>query len=313
MILNKLSRVLLVAVAAAATSLVASTTAATAATIGFFGLTENNTLLSFDLDDPANTQQISVSGVDGDLLGVDFRPANGKLYGITNANKIYTIDTKTGSASFQSQLSPLSFDGGQTSGFDFNPAADRLRLEGSNDQNFRINVDTGEIADTDPDTPGVQPDGTIAYAAGDINAGKNPNITAVGYTNSFRGAPAGRSTQLYGVDYVKDILVLQDPPNDGTLNTVGDLGFDFDEKGGFDIFSPGAGNNTAYAASGGSLYTVNLANGEALALGSIGDGETQFVGLAATSVPEPGTVLALCGLGVALASSRHRRQNDIRV
>ncbi len=307
MTLSKLNRALLVAVAAA-TSIAATTTAATAATIGFFGLAENNTLLSFNLDNPANTQQVGISGVRGKLLGVDFRPANGKLYGITNTNRIYTIDTATGAATFESRLSPLRFRGGQKSGFDFNPAADRLRLEGSNDQNFRINVDTGEIADFDPATPGVQPDGTIAYLAGDVNAGENPNITAVGYTNSFLGAPAGRSTQLYGIDYVKDTLVLQNPANDGALATIGALGFDFDRKGGFDIFSPSAGNNTAYAASGGSLYTVDLASGAALSLGSIGSGNTRLVGLAATSVPEPATVLALCGLGAVLVGSRRRHE-----
>ena len=305
--LNQFSRATLV-VAAAAASLMASASAASAATISFFGLTENNALVSFNLKDLTKTQQINVSGINGTLLGVDFRPANNMLYGITDTKNIYTINPKTGVAALQSELSPLSFNGGQVSGFDFNPAADRLRLVGSNDQNFRINVDTGVIADFDAVTPGIQPDGTLAYADGDVNAGADPNVTAAGYTNSFLGNPAGRSTQLYDIDYVLDTLVLQSPPNDGTLNTVGALGFDFEEKGGFDIFSPSADNNTAYATSGGLLYTVDLATGQATAQGAIGSGDTRLVGLAATSVPEPASVAALLGLGLAVFS--RRRQTD---
>lgn len=303
--LNKFRQAVLIVVAAAA-SVVASTSAASAASLRFFGLTENNALVSFDLNSLDETQQISVSGVDGTLLGIDFRPANNKLYGITDANSIYTIDPMTGAATLQSMLSPLPFNGGQLSGFDFNPAADRLRLVGSNDQNFRINVDTGQIADFDANTPGVQPDGTLAYAAGDVNAGANPNITAAAYTNSFLGAPAGRLTQLYDIDYVLDTLVLQNPPNSGTLNTIGALGFDFSEKGGFDIFSPAAGDNTAYATSNGMFYTINLATGQATSKGAIGSGNTQLVGLAATSVPEPTSIITLMGLGVAILGYRRK-------
>ncbi|MGF1521834.1 MAG: DUF4394 domain-containing protein [Leptolyngbyaceae cyanobacterium] len=232
---------------------------------------------------------------------------NGLLYGITDTNDIYTIDVMTGAATLESTLSPLDFMDGQQSGFDFNPAADRLRLVGSNDQNFRINVDNGAIADFDPDTPGVQPDGTLTYATGDVNEGVDPNITAVGYTNSFPGAPAGRSTQLYGIDFALDTLVLQDPPNAGTLNTVGSLGIDFDTVGGFDIFSPSNDDNTAFATSNGTLYRIDLATGAAAAQGAIGSGDTRLVGLATTEVPEPVSMTALMGVG-AVAILRRRRQ-----
>lgn len=126
----------------------------------------------------------------------------------------------------------------------------------------------GMVADFDPNTPGIQPDGNINYAAGDRNAGQSPSLTAAGYTNSFAGPPSPtgvtpptRTTELYGIDTNRDVLVLQNPPNDGTLTTVGrrGLGFDFNQTGGFNV---GRGED-AFAISGSSLYTIDLDRGTA--------------------------------------------------
>ena len=100
-------------------------------------------------------------------MGIDTRPADGLVYSISTANNIYTIDPNSGEATFVSTLD-TPFEGGTISGFDFNPVADRLRLVGDNDQDFRINVDTGEVT----------VDGTLAFADGDPNSGVNPNVTA---------------------------------------------------------------------------------------------------------------------------------------
>lgn len=296
---------------AATLALISTVQVAEAATTRLIGLTDNNSLIYFSPDNPNSTRTLAVTGVNGSLLGIDVRPANGFLYGITDTNEIYTIDMKTGAASLQSTLSPLSYEGGQTSGFDFNPAADRLRLEGANDQNFRINVDTGEIADFDPMTPGVQPDGTLAYVDGDANFGVDPNVTAVAYTNSFLGAPAGRTTALYTIDSALDILALQNPANAGGLSTIGSLGIDFDMLGGFDILSPADGINIAYAASGSMLYGIDLTTGAATSLGMIGGSSGNLVGLAATEVPEPGIMGGLIGLGM-LGMSQLRKRNQLQ-
>ncbi len=280
---------------------------AEAATTRLIGLTEDNSLIYFNPNNPNSTRTVAVTGVNGSLLGIDIRSANGFLYGITDTNEIYTIDMKTGVASLQSTLSPLAYAGGQTSGFDFNPAADRLRLEGANDQNFRINVDTGEVADFDPVAPGVQPDGTLAYINGDVNFGADPNVTAVAYTNAFLGAPAGRTTALYTIDFGLDILALQNPANAGGLSTIGSLGVDFDSLGGFDILSPESGINIAYAASNSMLYSIDLTSGAATSLGTIGRNGSTLVGLAATEVPEPGVIGGLVGLGLLGASQLRKR------
>ena len=152
----------------------------------------------------------------------------------------------------------VPFEAGAISGFDFNPVPDRLRLTGVNGQNFRINVETGDVI----------VDGTLAFVPTDVNAGLNPNVTASAYTNAIAGTT---TTQLFNIDAALDRLLLQAPPNDGGLQTIGELGFDFDNLGGFDIFSPAVGDNTAYLVSDAMLYTVDLTTGAATSLGMIGD------------------------------------------
>ena len=112
----------------------------------------------------------------------------------------------------------------------------------------------------------------------DINAGVDPNITAAAYTNSVAGAT---TTQLFGIDYDLDALVLQNPPNNGTLKTIGSLGVNFAPVGGFDIFTDSQGNNTAYALSGSVLYKIDLSTGAATKIAEVPGGG--FIGLAVTS------------------------------
>lgn len=235
--------------------------------INFVALTNNNILVRFTASNPRESTRVTVSGVTGTLLGIDFRPANGLLYGVTSANNIYTIDPATGAATLVCTLT-TSFDGALHSGVDFNPQSDRLRLVARNGQNLRIHADLGATAT----------DGALVYAATDHNVGKKPTITAVAYTNSVSGAPA---TKTFDIDADLDILVLQEPPNDGVLVTVGPLGIDFGPMGGFDILTDGSGVDHAFAASGSTLYAVDLVTGAATTLGTIGDGSFNLVGLAA--------------------------------
>lgn len=237
----------------------------------FVALKDDNKLVLFNGEQRRRNYFVvrKVRGVEGELLGIDYRPANGKLYGLTSADKLYTINVSTGQATFVSELNDgmgnaVEFGGGVRSGLDFNPAVDRLRLTGTNDQNYRVNVDTGATLI----------DGLLAYAKGDRNEGKNPSVTGSAYTNSFKGAmpptpPAmpTLSTTLYGIDYRLDVLVIQNPPNDGTLNTVGSLKADFGREVGFDIVAEGSKggtyNNTAYAVTNSRLYKIDLEDGEA--------------------------------------------------
>ncbi|MCU0547585.1 MAG: DUF4394 domain-containing protein [Oscillatoriaceae cyanobacterium Prado104] len=217
------------------------------------------------------------------LLGIDFRPANGLLYGLGSTNRLYAIDPVTGAASQvgSGQFSVPIFPDGV--GFDFNPTVDRIRFVNRAGQNGRINPDTGAIVDFDTLTGGIQLDRNLVYAAGDRNFGNFPAGVAAGYVNNFAGAT---STTLFVIDSNSDVLVRQDPPNNGVLNTIGSLGIDASTVLGFDIRSAG-GSETALAAIdvGGvsNLYRINLSTGQASIVGQIGDGRA-VKGLALTLI-----------------------------
>ena len=239
----KLSKIAtLVAAMSVATTFEFFSVAQSAKGVALTGLTGGNTLVFFDSATPGSTIVRSVSGADlGSelLLGIDYRPADGQLYGVTGTG-VFTIDSSSGNAARVNTFT-TTFDGGNTSGVDFNPAADALRIVGANDQNFGIGG--GGRGATGVQTP-------LAYAAGDPNFNVNPTITAAAYTNSFAGVPAGRTTELFDIDSNLNVLVLQSPPANGTLTTRGPLGVDVGTVGGFDIFfSPtNGGENIAFAA-----------------------------------------------------------------
>lgn len=179
---------------------------------------------------------INVTGLadDDDLVGIDIRPATNQLYGITDDSVVYVIDVETGEATAPGVATdPVIED--EALGFDFNPTVDRIRVDVSTGQNLRLNPDTGAVG-TNADTGEPTIDGNITFAEGDDNAGMTPAVVGAGYTNSVADA---EETQLYVIDAEHDILALQDPPNDGTLNTIGELGVDARSSTAFDITPDG--------------------------------------------------------------------------
>ncbi|MET0982665.1 MAG: DUF4394 domain-containing protein [Telluria sp.] len=229
-----------------------------------FALTASNRLVSFNRDAPATIRtSVAITGLQSaeNLLGIDFRPADGLLYAVGSSGRIYTIDAATGAATVKSTLAadaadttlPFTALAGTDYGVDFNPAADRLRLVSNTGQSLRINVDSG-AATTD----------------GAINGGTSNAVTASAYTNSFAGTG---STTLYALDTTNDTLYVQNPPNNGTLSLPVALGVDAGAANGMDI---DARTNTAYAVLtvGGArnLYTINLAaaTAPATAVGALG-------------------------------------------
>jgi hypothetical protein len=120
----------------------------------------------------------------------------------------------------------------------------------------------------------------LTYAPGDPNAGRRPGVTASAYSHSL---PDAATTQLFNLDTARDVLTVQDPPNDGVQRTVGPFGTDFGPLAGFEIVTDASGEDRAYAAAGAELFAIDLRSGLAKPLGRIGDEEagTQVISLAA--------------------------------
>lgn len=268
--------------------------------VSAFGLTDNNQLVRFDTATPGTIVSGSMLRDAGnvpipDLIGIDYRPATGQLYGVSALGVIYTINPNTAIATPGATLSTLL--NGSRFGFDFNPVPDRLRIVSNADQNLRVNVDTGAAII----------DGTLSYAAGDVNAGQNPNVIAAAYTNNDNNVATG--TTLYVLDSTLNTLAIQNPPNDGTLNTVGPVGLDLSSLAGFDIFTDAGGVNTGFAVLQNAtqgisrLYSIDLASGTSTLVGTVGGGDL-LDGLAIGVVPEPTTLTV--GAGMALLALRRR-------
>lgn len=265
-----------------------------------YALTDENDLLSFDSAAPEDLLDAgAISGLGGqDLVGIDIRPANGQLYGVGNLGGVFQINPATKTAT---QVSALGVSlSGSRFGLDFNPVVDRLRIVSDLEQNLRVNVDTGATT----------VDSLLQYGPAQPGAtGDNPSVVGAAYTNSL-GAPA--STTLYGIDVrtSEDRLIIQSPPNAGTLTVVGPLGVNASALHGFDILSDGA-TNTGLAAiqqtTGGisQLYTINLATGAASLIGDIGGGDL-IDGIAVVSIPEPATV-AMAAIALVGAFGIRRR------
>ncbi len=239
----------------AGTALCVLTGAAAAAPA--IGLTGDKTLVMFDTETLAVSGTMDVTGVDK-LHGIDVRPADGMLYGVSADGKVVTIDTASGAATEKSTLSEMLPDGVSAS-VDFNPVADRLRIVGSDGTNLRANVDDGSVT----------VDGKLAYDAADMHAGETPNIVAVAYTNSV-GKP--EKTAMYDIDATIVGLIQQAPPNDGVLKAIGKLGVDGGDSYAFDISATADLTNTAYLVVGNTLHTVALDTGVATAVGAIEGG-----------------------------------------
>ncbi len=272
--------------------------AAQAATVFALG-NDGATLLRFDSGTPGASATVGViSGAAAKLDGLDFRPADGLLYGYASATSgIYSVNTSSGATTLVStSSSPVS---AAIMGIDFNPVPDRLRVATDAGDNRRINIATGAAIN----------DGALAYAAGDSNAAATPHVADVAYTNSDKIVATG--TQLYYIDWVLNTLVTTTNPNAGVLDTVGALGVDTDANVGFDIVTDAAGINLAFASLnvGGvqGFYGINLATGAATLIGNIGSGTVPVNGLAIAAIPEPGSVALVLAAGVALTLQARRR------
>ena len=189
------------------------------------------------------------------LHGIDVRPADGALYGVTDNGWIVTIDPKTGAVTQKAELATKP-DAGTTVTVDFNPVADKLRIITTSGQNLRVDVDSGKVT----------VDGELKFAETDMHKGEKPNIVGGAYINSWKGT---KETALYDIDATISALFKQAPPNDGVLSAVGKLGFKITGPVAFNIVSASEGQNAAWLLHAGTMYSVDLATGAAKEAGKL--------------------------------------------
>ena len=234
-------------------------------------LTSGNVLVRFDSATPGSfTGVVTVTGLapGESLVGIDVRPMTLQVYALgataAGTGRLYLLNPNTGAASLVGTLAadpvdvslPYAALSGTRFGIDFNPVPDRLRVVSDSGLNLRIN----------PNTALVITDGALNGAA--------TGVGAAAYINSYAGATL---TVLYDLDAVSDTLLVQNPPNNGTLALVGALGVNATDAIGFDILASG-GVNTAFATlqAGGvtGLYTINLDTGAATLVGNLASSPT---------------------------------------
>ncbi|MBV8757203.1 MAG: DUF4394 domain-containing protein [Deltaproteobacteria bacterium] len=224
-----------------------------------FAATSNGRLMHFDRAQPGRfcfAVQLSGLAAGENVIALDMRPNDGKLYGLTDGAQLYTIDPSTGAATLKSTLvadpadTSAPFNGlkGTAFGIDFNPITDRLRLTSDQGQNLRIDVDTGRVI-TDPAISGQ----TTGYSA----IAHNNNVAA-----SCR-------TRLYAIDATGNRFVMQSP-DEGTTEGAGGLRLTATATAGFDIYTDEMDKDAAVAglAVNGDvgMYKIDLGTGEATAV-----------------------------------------------
>lgn len=290
--------------------------------IGLDGTGAN--LIRFNTATPGTTttQAIAVASLASgeQLVGIDFRPQTGQLYGLAvnqaaNTGTIYLIDPQTGALTAVGTPGQIAFTTDGTSpvdlpdpatagyGFDFNPTVDRIRVTTSTGLSFRVNPNTG--AAVDGDLGGAAGSVTGTNTDGIVNGNSVTGVSAAAYTNSFGQSLTGGTTTLYTLDAASNRLFIQNPPNASTQSspltvTLNGTTLDFTDVNGFDIpagvrvatsNSSAAGFGFAALTVGGvtSVYRIDLQTAAATNLGAVGAGATGLAGLALADSPDVGT------------------------
>jgi hypothetical protein len=213
----------------------------------------------------ARVARLQEPGGNGNFIDIDFRPADKKLYALTDEGNLYTValgSTNAGTLTKVSTLSPV-FNGGYQSLMDFNPMVDAIRLINTEQQNYAVvKGATGVL-----NTTAVQT--SLTYPAPDVNAGKDPNIACGAYTNNVAGATV---TIIYMIDHALDTFCTIPPAvvggpsatGGGLLQTIGNLvtptgaRLNFGATADCDVFTNANGVNFLVGVSGNTLFSIDL-------------------------------------------------------
>ncbi len=247
-------------------------------------VTTSNQLIRFNAGQPGRIlSKVALTGLQPSesVLGIDFRIVKGQLYALGSTGRLYRVDATSGAATAVGAPIAMALSGDEF-GVDFNPTVDRVRVVSNSGLSLRLHPDTGAQVDGNAALEGMQSDGTLAYVAGDVNAGKTPSVTAAAYTYNKTNE---KITTNYVIDAATGALVMQGSmegatpvvsPNTGQLRTVGALGAGTFKTAAFDITDVSGAAFAALtdsAAKESRWVEIDLTTGAARTLGVIGGGE----------------------------------------
>ncbi len=273
-----------------------------------YGITFDQRLVSFAPNAPSvflTDTGVTGLGPDETILGIDFRPRTGGLVMMTNANKLYNLDTGTGAATAIGTGFSPALSGAPEFGMDFNPTVDRIRVVDSSGNNRRLNPVTGGAVATDT---GLTVGGVPIGAYGTAYRNWQFLIGANAPANSVRQYVVIGTGTAFGLGEVGSMAGGNASFNGGTITSIGAFGTPSTDNIGFDIFGP---TDDAYvsltdtSSFASTFYGLNLADGSISSLGTVGSGSVRDSLIDFSVIPTPGAA-ALLGLG-GLAVARRRR------
>src|SRR4051812_24082684 len=176
-----------------------------------FVATEGQFLSRFTSEAPNSVTAVAITGMQSGekLVALDYRPANGQLYGVGSTSRLYRLNPETGAATAVGPAGSFTLNGSNFA-IDFNPVSDVIRLISDTEQNIRIDPNSGTLIATDNK---LNPAG---------------NMVAVAHTNNIAGTT---QTTVFAIDSASGHLVRigsvngdPDSPNTGIVTDLGPIG-----------------------------------------------------------------------------------------
>jgi hypothetical protein len=202
-------------------------------------------------------RNVAITGLPAEnrIVGIDFRPADGKLYGVGNDSRVYVLDTITAVASPIGSTAFTPALAGEHFGMALDPTTDQIRIQSAETgQNLRLDPASGQT---------VADDAVLAYVTGDPNETEGPSIAATAVSTSSGAATA------YGIDWLLDELVMMPDPTNGQVTTIGSTLVSTSPCAALDMGDDGVLYATMTIDQANQLFTMNLSTGAATGLGEI--------------------------------------------
>jgi uncharacterized protein DUF4394/alpha-galactosidase-like CBM13-containing protein len=256
------------AASSAAVSAAAQTTGVTMPITPVFALNADNVISVLVPGTTSFVRLVRVTQANGNLIGIDFRPGDGKntaLYALADTGTLYTINLTATGLGNVTQVSNMTtrFPSGVQSLMDFNPVVNALRLIGSDTLNYAVVNNAGNL-----NAMAIQT--SLTYGATDVNRGRIPKVSAGTYDTNVVGAAA---TRFYAIDYDLDTFLTIQPAAaggssataGGVLQTLGPLvsptgqRINVSSTADTDIYTTANGINNLVGVSGRTFFTINLA------------------------------------------------------